>query len=89
MPRQEKGTRVIDGDTFETNVRSRPIRLARVDTPERGEPGHSRARDALQALIGGRRVSIDTKARDTYGRAVALVSVGGKSVNKQMQKYGK
>ena len=89
MPREEKVTRVIDGDTFETGSRKNPVRLANVDTPEKGTPGGAKAREALASLILGKEVSIDTKARDSYGRAVANVTLGGKSINKAMKRHEK
>jgi endonuclease YncB( thermonuclease family) len=89
MPRKETVTRVIDGDTFETGSRKNPVRLANIDTPEKGTPGAAKARDALSRLILGKEVSIDTKARDSYGRAVANVKVGVKSVNKAMKRHEK
>lgn len=87
MARKEKVTRVIDGDTFETESRKRPVRLANVDTPETGTPGAAEAKAALTTMILAKEVLIDTKARDSYNRAVANVKVGGKSVNKAMKKY--
>ena len=84
MSRKEKVTRVIDGDTFRTASRKNPVRLANVDAPEKGERGGTAATKALRGLIGGETVSIDTVARDTYGRSVAKVKVGGRSVNKAM-----
>jgi endonuclease YncB( thermonuclease family) len=88
MARKERVTRVIDGDTFETASRQHPVRLAGVDTPENGQPGHAAAKDALSRLIGGKTVEIDTKARDAYGRSVANVKVGGRSVNRAMKQHG-
>ncbi len=85
MARKEKVTKVIDGDTFETSSRKNPVRLAKVDAPEKGEPGAAKATDALRKMIQGEEVSIDTVARDSYGRSVANVKVGGKSVNKAMK----
>jgi endonuclease YncB( thermonuclease family) len=85
MSRKEKVTRVIDGDTFETASRKNPIRLAQVDTPEKGQPGYQKAKSALNNLIGGQEVTIDTVARDIYGRSVANVRVGRQSVNKKMK----
>ncbi len=85
MARKERVTRVIDGDTFMTDGRKNPIRLANVDAPERKERGGPAATRALRGLIGGETVSIDTVARDTYGRAVANVKVGRQSVNKAMR----
>ena len=87
MARREKVTRVIDGDTFQTESRKRPVRLANVDAPETGTPGAAEAKAALTRMILGEQVLIDTKARDTYNRAVANVKVGGRSVNKAMKKY--
>ncbi len=85
MARREKVTKVIDGDTFETASRKNPVRLANVDAPEKGEPGAAKATDALRKMIQGEEVTIDTVARDSYGRSVANVKVGGKSVNKAMK----
>ena len=84
MARKERVTRVIDGDTFETASRKNPIRLANVDAPEKGERGGTTATRALRGLIAGETVSVDTVARDKYGRAVANVKVGRRSVNKAM-----
>jgi endonuclease YncB( thermonuclease family) len=86
MPRKEEVTKVIDGDTFMTNRRKHPVRIANVDTPEKGQAGYSDAKKALQDLIGGQEVTIDTKARDKYNRSVANVKIGNKSVNKAMKK---
>jgi len=85
MARREKVTKVIDGDTFETASRKNPVRLANVDAPEKGQPGAAKATEALRKLIQGEEVIIDTVARDQYGRSVANVKAGGKSVNKAMQ----
>ena len=89
MARNEKVARIIDGDTFRTNMRKKSVRLANVDTPEKGQPGYTQAKNALRNLIQGETVSITTKARDPYGRAVANVKKGNASVNKAMKKYEK
>jgi len=85
MPRKERVTRVIDGDTFMTASRKNPIRLANVDAPEKGTHSGSAATKALKDMIQGETVSIDTVARDTYGRSVAKVKVGRQSVNKAVK----
>lgn len=85
MPRKEKVTKVVDGDTFLTASRKHPVRLANVDAPEKGQRGAPRAREALRELIQGKEVVIDTKARDSYGRSVANVKVGRRSLNKAMR----
>lgn len=86
MARKEHVTRVTDGDTFRTSSRKNPVRLANVNAPEKGRPGFSKAKDRLANLIQGDEVLIDTVARDRFGRSVARVYKGGKSVNKEMQK---
>ena len=89
MGRKEIVSKVIDGDTFKTKSRTRPVRLANVDTPEKGRPGSAIARKALERKILGKPVFINTVARDKYNRAVARVKVNGKSINKTMKRYEK
>lgn len=89
MARKERVTRVVDGDTFYTASRKRPVRLAGIDTPERGQRGAAAATGALRRLIGGQTVEINTVARDSYGRSVANVKVDGRSVNHAMRKHDK
>lgn len=84
--RKEKVTRVVDGDTFYTSVRKKPVRLANVDAPERGTRGAAKATQKLRTLIQGQKVEVNTVARDVFGRAVAKVKVSGKSVNNAMKK---
>lgn len=87
--RNEKVTRVIDGDTFKTNSRKHSVRLANVNAPEKGKPGSAKATQALKNLIQGQKVQINTVARDQYGRAVANVKVDGKSVNRAINRKSK
>lgn len=85
MPRKEKVTRVIDGDTFKTASRKNPVRLANVDAPEKGQRGAAAATQALKQLIQGKDVTINTVGR-SYGRSVANVKADGKSVNAAMRR---
>lgn len=85
MARKERVTRVIDGDTIETASRKNPVRLANVAAPERGKRGGAAATKALKDLVQGQTVTIDTVARDKYGRSIAKVKVGRKSVNKAIK----
>jgi len=87
MARQETVKRVIDGDTFETQSRQKPVRLANVDAPEKGGRGGRAATQKLKNLVEGESVLIETVARDKYGRAVANVKIGRESVNKAMNDY--
>ena len=89
MKRRETVTRVIDGDTFETASRKRSVRLANVNAPEKNRRGGQAAKKDLQNLIQGQKVTVNTVARDVYGRAVAKVSVNRKSVNAAMRKKTK
>lgn len=85
MSRKEKVIRVIDGDTFETASRKKPVRLANVNAPEKGQRGSAKATEALRKMIEGEEVRIETVGRDKYGRAVAKVYKGRESVNKKMK----
>jgi len=89
MPRKEKVTKIIDGDTFLTNRRKHPVRLANVDTPEKRQPGYQDAKKALSDMILNKEVTIDTKARDKYKRSVGNVKLGRRSVNKRMKDFEK
>lgn len=87
--RKETVTRVIDGDTFRTSSRKHSVRLANVNAPEKGRKGETKATQQLKSLIQGKKVEVETIARDVYGRTVARVKVGGKSVNLAMNKRTK
>ena len=89
MVRKEKVTKIIDGDTFLTDKRKNPVRLSDVDAPEKRQPGYQNAKKFLEKLILNQEVSIETVARDKYGRSVANVKFGVKSVNKAIQKHSK
>ena len=87
--KKETVSRVIDGDTFLTKSRTKPVRLANVDAPEKGTRGGTTATNQLKTLIQGKKVEVNTVARDVYGRAVAKVKVDGKSVNNAVKKNTK
>ncbi len=88
MPRKETVTKVIDGDTFTTDSRKRPVRLANVHAPEKGSRGAAAATKALRDLVQGQEVSVETVARDKYRRSVANVKVNNRSVNAAMRLKG-
>jgi endonuclease YncB( thermonuclease family) len=88
MGRKEIVTRVIDGDTFETGSRKKPVRLANVNAPEKGTQGGAAATRALRNLVKGETVLIQTVARDKFGRSVANVKAGSRSVNAAMRRKG-
>jgi len=85
MARKERVTKVTDGDSFETASRKHPVRLAGVDAPEHGSRGASAATKRLKNMIEGEMVTVSTVTRDVYGRAVANVKHGRRSVNKAVK----
>lgn len=86
MPKA-KVQKVIDGDTFITD-KGKSVRLANVNAPEKGRRGAPEARRQLRALVSRKQVNVDVVAHDRYGRSIANVKVGNKSVNSAMRKKG-
>ena len=82
-------TFAVDGDTVELASGER-VRLIGIDTPERGKPLYSEARDHLAALVlnKGVRVARDISERDRYGRLLLYLYVGETFVNLEMVKSG-
>lgn len=103
---------VVDGDTFrclEVET-ARPslradlaavggkVRLARIDTPERGQPGYEASTTALRVMIEGQAVNctlVDADPRrkgfqrkDQYGRPVARCRVGSVDLGAAMLAQG-
>lgn len=76
--------RVVDGDTLDVSLdlgmrvhlRTR-LRLEAIDTPERGQDGHTEAAVAVAALIApsDSKVIVTTRKPDKYGRALARVTL--------------
>lgn len=67
---------VFDGDSFLARQGGQiiEIRLWGVDAPEHGQPG-SRAAKRFMIGLKGRKITLDIKSRDRYGRAVARVAL--------------
>ncbi|MDX1564623.1 MAG: thermonuclease family protein [Phycisphaeraceae bacterium] len=89
--------RIIDGDTLE--VRYRPdipllerVRLLRIDTPERGEPGYAEAKAELDLLMNGHKARVEFEdgkpQRDRFGRLLAYIHAGQTMVNLEMVRRG-
>ena len=79
---------MIDGDTIEVN--GSRIRLHGIDAPERAQTclaGGKRwqcgqhATRALADRIAGRPVACEERARDRYGRIVAVCRLNGRDLN--------
>lgn len=91
----------VDGDTLRCANLSEQggrVRLARIDTPERGEPGFEEAKRALAVMIEGREVrcelvDADPRAagfqeRDRFGRPVARCYAGDRELGEAQLKAG-
>lgn len=89
MTRRETVTKIIDGDTIETSVRKKPIRIDGIDTPEKGQPGYSEAKKALNELLKDEKVTVTPVATDVYRRTVAKVKKGNRLVSTLMKKHKK
>lgn len=83
-----KVTNVVDGDTidalvdlgFKVQIMQR-LRLTRVDTPERTQPGYAAARDFVKGLVEGKDVTIVTHKVSKWGYFLADVSIDGRDVS--------
>jgi micrococcal nuclease len=90
--------RVIDGDTIEAEVDSKPedVRLIGIDTPETVKPGTPvqcfgpQASAFTHGLLEGRTVHLvlGVERRDVYGRLLAYVRLGGRLVNAALVRRG-
>lgn len=78
---------VQDGDSF-TLANGDTVRLWGIDAPEKGQAYGDAARARLRQLCEGKRVRLELKETDQYGRITALVYVGKTYVNLQMVKEG-
>ena len=56
----------IDGDTIRCG--DERVRLARIDSVERGQPGFQDAKDAMRVMIEGKEVRCYVRKREKYGR---------------------
>jgi Staphylococcal nuclease homologue len=79
-------TLVVDGDTLD-NIGTR-IRLALVDTPERGQPGFDQAKKFVESLCLGKTGELDVdsgqRRGDRYGREVGVVYCDGVNTNERL-----
>uniref|UniRef100_C6DZE3 Nuclease (SNase domain protein) n=1 Tax=Geobacter sp. (strain M21) TaxID=443144 RepID=C6DZE3_GEOSM len=97
-------TQVSDGDTVQvqdglgTKVK---VRLHGIDAPETekknrktgriSKPGQPYGEEAFQALngkIGGQRVTVEVRDIDRYRRAVSVVRLGERDINREMVREG-
>lgn len=83
---------VGDGDTMRVDMggTKETIRMACIDAPEKAQAPYGKAASERlkQLLPKGKAVQVREIERDRYGRMVAEVFVGDRSVNLQMVKEG-
>lgn len=83
-------TRVLDGDTILVRIEGGTvtIRLYGIDCPEYGQPYWQEAKGAIQNMVLGKKVRIESMDTDQYGRTVGLVGVRGGLVNAELVRQG-
>lgn len=86
-------TRVSDGDTLwvrmDDGARTRrKLRLLGIDAPELCQAHGAEARAALAALVLGRRIEIESRYHDVYGRALAHATLEGQDIARSMVVHG-
>jgi len=82
---------ITDGDTVRLLTaanRQVKIRLAEIDTPEKGQPYGNRAKQALAGMVFQKQVSVRVQDIDRYGRTVGRIYVGDLDVNAKMVQIG-
>lgn len=72
---ENRVTRVVDGDSFETRG-GRRIRLLSLDAPEINRCFYEESSDYLKTLILGKKVYLKDTVIDDYGRILANVFIG-------------
>ena len=84
-------TRLRDGDSFDVRRGNETVRVRvfGVDSPERGQPWSTKARQFTADLVGNREVLIRVKDRDKYGRVVGIVILAdGRSLVEELVRAG-
>ena len=81
---------VAGGDTITVLRDKTPIKicLQAVDCPEKAQPFGTKAKQFTSDMVFGKVVTVKVVTRDLYGRTVAWISVGGKSVSEELLRAG-
>ena len=79
--------RVLDGDTL-LLTDGTTVQIWGIDAPEKGQPYADQARSYLNQLTKGRKLTIEVKDTDQYGRVVGEVKAEGKDVAYLMVRTG-
>lgn len=88
-------TYVVDGDTVDVEIDlgfkikvAQRLRLARVDTPEKGQPGYLEAKEYVRDCIEGEDVTIITHKVSKWGYYLADVVIEGYNVSDMLLAAG-
>ena len=82
---------ITDGDTIKILTPTKQqikVRLADIDTPERGQPSGRKARQVLGEKIHRRQVEVEEVTTDHYQRLVGRVFLDGRNINAEMVEDG-
>ena len=85
-----KVIKVIDGDTIDILYDGKPlrIRLAEIDTPERGQPYWKKSRDALADYVAGKVVTVEKVDIDRWDRVIGQVYLDSLWINGELVRIG-
>jgi endonuclease YncB( thermonuclease family) len=81
---------ITDGDTLILLVdrTQHKIRLAQIDTPERGQPWAARASQALADKVFRKDVTVRVSDTDRYGRLIGEIWLGDRDINRELIREG-
>ena len=82
---------ITDGDTIKILTHAKQqikVRLADIDTPERGQPYGRKARQVLGDKIHRRQVEVEEVTTDRYQRLVGRIFLDGRNINAEMVEDG-
>lgn len=86
---------VVDGDTVDAVIdlgfkvaTTHRLRLDRIDTPEKGQPGHQEAKLFVIDMIHNKEVTLKTYKVSKWGYYLADIFLQGKSVSDALVSAG-
>jgi len=81
---------ITDGDTLTLLVDQKQykVRLAEIDTPEKGQPWGKRATQALADKTFKKEIRVQVVDVDRYGRTVGRIWLGERDINRELVTEG-
>ncbi len=89
---ESRVVRIVDGDTIvvlDADKNQHRVRLAGIDTPERGQPFGNRAKQNLARLAGGLEARVDWQKKDRWSRLIGTVWVQSPDASSQVEECPK